>query len=59
MPSKFAETTRRRSASGGGRSLLSGHWVDRADNKTSSVIYAIGDEPLTEEEWAATYYSKD
>ena len=58
MPSKFAETTRRRSASGGGRSLLSG-WVDRADNKTSSVIYAIGDEPLTEEEWAATYYSKD
>jgi hypothetical protein len=37
------------------KAKLSGHWVDRGENKTSNVIYAISDEPLTEEEWAAKY----
>jgi hypothetical protein len=37
------------------KAKLSGHWIDRTDNKTSNVIYAISDEPLTEEEWAAKY----
>jgi hypothetical protein len=29
--------------------------VDRGENKTSKVIYAVSDEPLTEEKWAAKY----
>jgi hypothetical protein len=37
------------------KAKLSGHWADRGENKTSNVIYAISDEPLTEEEWAAKY----
>jgi hypothetical protein len=37
------------------KAKLSGHWVDRGENKTSNVIYAISDEPLTEEKWAAKY----
>jgi phage terminase small subunit len=37
------------------KAKLSGHWVDRGENKTSNVIYTISDEPLTEEEWAAKY----
>ena len=39
------------------KAKLSGHWVDRTDNKTNNVIYTISDEPLTEEEWAAKYCS--
>jgi hypothetical protein len=37
------------------KAKLSGHWVDRTDNKTSNGIYAISDEPLTDLEWAAKY----
>jgi hypothetical protein len=31
---------------------LSGHWLDRAENKTSNVVYHISDKPLSVEEWA-------
>jgi hypothetical protein len=37
------------------KAKLSGHWVDRGENKTSNVIYTISDQPLTQEEWAAKY----
>jgi hypothetical protein len=33
------------------KAKLSGHWVDRGENKTSNVVYAISDRELTEEEW--------
>jgi hypothetical protein len=29
-----------------------GHWLDRAENKTSNVIYHISDKHLSIEEWA-------
>ena len=32
-----------------------GHWVDRGENKTSNVVYAISDREMTEEEWFARY----
>jgi hypothetical protein len=41
------------------KAKLSGHWVDRTDNKTSSVIYAVTDEPLTENEWIAKHAGRD
>jgi len=34
------------------KAKLSGHWLDRAENKTSNVIYHISDKPLSVEEWA-------
>ena len=34
------------------KAKLSGHWLDRAENKTSNVIYHISDRPLSLEEWA-------
>ena len=34
------------------KAKLSGHWLDRTENKTSNVIYHISDEPLSVEEWA-------
>jgi hypothetical protein len=37
------------------KAKLSGHWVDRGENKTSNVIYAISDRELTEEEWDEKY----
>jgi phage terminase small subunit len=37
------------------KAKLSGHWVDRGENKTSNVIYAISDRELTEEEWFEKY----
>jgi hypothetical protein len=37
------------------KAKLSGHWVDRTDNKTSNIIYAVADEPLTEDEWSAKH----
>jgi hypothetical protein len=33
------------------KAKLSGHWLDRTENKTSNVIYHISDEPLSVEEW--------
>jgi hypothetical protein len=39
------------------KAKLSGHWVDRTDNKTSNVNYTISDELLTDEEWAAEFCS--
>jgi hypothetical protein len=37
------------------KAKLSGHWIDRTDNKTSNVVYAVADEPLTEDEWIAKH----
>jgi hypothetical protein len=37
------------------KAKLSGHWVDRGDNKTTNVINTISSAPLTMEEWAAKY----
>ena len=34
------------------KAKLSGHWLDRVENKTSNVIYHISDKPLSVEEWA-------
>ena len=34
------------------KAKLSGHWLDRAENMTSNVIYHISDKPLSVEEWA-------
>ena len=33
------------------KAKLSGHWLDRAENKTNNVIYHISDKPLSLEEW--------
>ena len=40
------------------KAKLSGHWVDRGENKTSNVVYEISDRELTEEEWMAKYCSE-
>ena len=37
------------------KAKLSGHWVDRGENKTTNVINTISSKPLTVEEWAAKY----
>jgi hypothetical protein len=37
------------------KAKLSGHWLDRADNKTNNVVHYIRDQPLTEDEWEAEY----
>jgi hypothetical protein len=37
------------------KAKLSGHWIDRTDNKTTNVVYAVADEPLTEDEWSAKH----
>ena len=37
------------------KAKLAGHWVDRGENKTSNVVYAISDRELTEEEWVERY----
>jgi hypothetical protein len=34
------------------KAKLSGHWLDRAENKTNNVVYHISDRPMTQEEWA-------
>jgi hypothetical protein len=33
------------------KAKLSGNWVDYSENKNNNMIYAIGDRPLTAEEW--------
>ena len=47
--------TGRRKPARTAKAKLSGHWVDRGENKTSNVVYEISDRELTEEEWMAKY----
>jgi phage terminase small subunit len=37
------------------RAKLCGLWVERAQGESTNVIYAVSDEPLSEEEWERRY----
>jgi hypothetical protein len=37
------------------KAKLAGHWVDRGENQTRNVVYAISDKELTEQEWVERY----